>query len=325
MVWKKETFTLSKARVLWITGACGAIGSKLVMEAAKQDLFEQIWAFTHTPSFTGISTTKVSWSVLDISDWKMVQTTSQHNPPSIIINLAAMTNVDTCEMLRYEAKCVNCNGPANLAEVCRRHDAHMIQVSTDYIFPGDEDHPGPYLEDSRPRPINYDGQTKLDGELAVVETCGVQVPFTIVRTAQVYGSTSCGRQNFVMWLISKLMAGEPIQIIREQWSTPTLVDDLVKALLWIAEHGKIGIYHLAGPEVLSLYEWALIIVNHFGLDENLIEWVAASEFLRKAKRPRFGGLSCYRFDKDITIGAPLFRGMIEALVSIDWYSALKSN
>lgn len=312
-------------KVLWITGAGGLVGSKLVVEAAKLDYFEQIYAFTHRPLAVPMSFSNVIWSVLDVSNRDAVEAAAHVNVPDVIINSAAMTNVDACELRRYEAQSINSSGPRHLAEVSYQYDAHLIQISTDYIFPGDDAEPGPYPEDSNPLPINFYGQTKLESERAVLRICEGKVPYTIVRTALVYGLVPDSRPNFVTWLLSELGAGRRVRIVRDQWSTPTPADYLASALLWIAVHNRTGIYHVAGPDLLGRDEWACIIARHFGLDIGLIDWVKTSELGQIAKRPRFGGLLCKRLQDDFVQGAPLQRGVVEGLVDVDWRRSLYPN
>lgn len=316
---------MNKKKVLWITGAGGTVGSRLVLEAARRKQFEQIWAFTHTSGFIRNNSPGVTWSALDITNQEALQAAARHNPPDVVVNLAAMTNVDACELFQNEACRVNAGGPGQLAEICRQHGTHMLQVSTDYVFPGDESQPGPYREDSKPSPINHYGQTKLDGERAVVEVCAGQVPYTIVRTSQVYGSVAGNRQNFVTWLVSKLQARERVRICREQWSTPTLADDLAKVLLWIVDHERTGIYHAAGPQVLSLRAWLIMVVDFFELDGSLIEWTEVAASPQITKRPLYSGLLCERLTKDIALGAPSVRVVSEGLACVDWHSSGNSH
>lgn len=300
---------------LWVTGASGIVGSRLVKDAAQSGHYDRICAFAHgdvtTPPFTAPG---VEWTSLDIGDGAAVTAAAQAAPPDIIINPAAMTNVDACETRRDDAKRANADGPRHLAMVSRQHGAHLLHVSTDYVFPGDDEHPGPYAEDAAPRAINYYGQTKLEGEEAITEVCGDDSPATIVRTALVYGLGA--RTNFVTWIAREIGAGKRVKIVRDQFNTPTVADDLAAALLWLAAQQRTGIYHVAGPDRLGRHDWALAIVRHFGLDEQLIDWVTTPDLGQPAPRPLQSGLSTNRLLAEPM--APRPRGIAQGLAEIDW-------
>lgn len=307
---------------LWITGAGGIVGSLVVARAMQSASSDQIGAFAHSlaaqPAQAG-----VTWAALDISDAEAVQAAAQRLPPSVIINTAAMTNVDLCEMHRDEARRANSDGPRNLAHIAQDYNAHLIHVSTDYILPGDQQQPGPYREDAPPRPINSYGRTKLDGEEAIQALCADKTPYSVVRTALVYGLGK--RLNFVSWLIKELQAGKRVRIVRDQYNTPTLADDLADVLLWVASNDATGIYHAAGPDFLGRHEWALAIAQHFRLDDTLIDWVTTAELAQTAPRPLVSGLLCERLRADGPRGANHLRGIVKGLSEIDWLSMLAST
>jgi dTDP-4-dehydrorhamnose reductase len=315
-------------RTLWITGAGGVVGQKLVQQAAVAGTFERICAFTHrpTPSAPAISLPptplheapgpEVRWEVLDIGDRAAVQARARALPPQLILNPAAMTNVDACERARDEAVRANADGPRHLAEIARAVGAPLVHVSTDYVFPGDAVAPGPYAEDAAPHPVNWYGETKLAGERAIQEVCADGSPWLIVRTALVYGFIPGGRTNFVTWLAGELRAGRPVRIVRDQFNTPTLADDLAATLLWLAANGRTGLYHVAGPELVGRHEWALAIAAHFGLDPRPIAWVTSEELAQPARRPLRSGLRCERLARDGELGAPHPRGIAAGLAAI---------
>lgn len=311
-------------KTLWITGASGVVGAKLARQAAEAGEYDAIRAYTHgePPARANALALAhggaVSWAPLDIGDRDAVRAEARAHPPAVIVNPAAMTNVDACESRHAEAWASNGAGPRHLAEVARDAGAHLLHVSTDYVFPGDERQPGPYREDAAPRPINHYGVTKLEGERAVAAVCEGAAPYTIVRTALVYGRIPGGRSNFVTWLSGELRAGRRVRIVTDQRNTPTLADDLAAALLWLARHGRAGTYHVAGPDLVGRDEWARAIAAHFGLDAGLIDWVTTARLNQPAPRPRFSGLLCERLDADARDGAPLPRGILRGLADEDW-------
>src|SRR5690242_15628036 len=157
---------------LAIVGAGGVVGTKLVEQAlAATD--GPIHAFTHADipphaPAQADQVDRVRWEALDLGDGAAVRRALDTARPEVVINTAAMTNVDACETRRDAARAANAHGPRYLAEACVRLGARLLHVSTDYVFPGDAEQPGPYAEDAAVRPVNHYGWTKLEGERAVM-------------------------------------------------------------------------------------------------------------------------------------------------------------
>jgi dTDP-4-dehydrorhamnose reductase len=229
-----------------------------------------------------------------------------------------MTNVDGCEDSPDLAWQINAEGPRALARVARETGAALLHVSTDYVFPGDDAHPGPYGEGDAVRPVSAYGRSKLGGEQAIAEELGANHPWLIARTAIVIGTGPNQRPNFVTWLARELHAGRRVKIVNDQYNTPTLSEDLARALLWNAAAGTTGVYHATGPTYLGRHEWALAIADHFHLSRDLIDWVTSAELKQKAQRPLRSGLRCERLTADQARGAPTFLGAVECLDAIDW-------
>ncbi|HEU5347939.1 MAG TPA: SDR family oxidoreductase [Ktedonobacterales bacterium] len=303
---------------LWITGAGGVVGSKLVEQAVRAGYYGRIRALSHSPApDLAARYPRVEWTTLDLGNREAVLEQARLAPPDVVVNPAAMTNVDACETKRDEARRANADGPRWLAEVCRDYGGRLLHVSTDYVFPGDDAQPGPYAEDAPPRAISYYGQSKLDGERAIAAVCGETVPYAIVRTALVYGLGR--RANFVTWLAGELRAGRRVRIVRDQFNTPTIADDLAAVLLWLAARQRTGIYHAAGPDLVGRHEWAEAIARHFALDTGLIDWVTSAELAQPAPRPLRSGLTCARLLSEPD--APHLRGIAAGLSEIDWLAA----
>lgn len=284
---------------LAIVGAGGVLGTKLVEQVlAATD--GPIFAFTHmrgiVPGTPARGDPRVAWVPLDIGDASAVAQAIDRARPAVVINTAAMTNVDACEEDRDTAWAANALGPRHLATACVAHGARLLHVSTDYVFPGDEDHPGPYVEGARVRAVNHYGWTKLMGERAVAEVCEGHVPWLVVRTALVYGYVPGGRTNFVRWLTGELRAGHRVSVAGDQLNTPTLADDLAAALLHLARRGTEGIIHVAGPDLVSRLEWARAIAAA-GLDAGLIDAVSSAQLTQVARRPLRSGLRTRRAEE----------------------------
>lgn len=304
---------------LAIVGAGGVLGAKLV-ERALAESDARIYAFTHgvTPAIPAAQSNRIVWQPLDIADADAVADALSAASPSVVINSAAMTNVDACQSHPEEALAANTAGPRHLAAACARLGARLVHVSTDYVFPGDDRQPGPYVEDAPVRPVNYYGWTKLQGEQAIADVCADRVPWLVARTALVYGYVPGGRTNFITWLASELRAGRRVKIVHDQINTPTLADDLAAALLHLAYRDTQGIIHVAGPDLISRDAWARAIAAHYTLDESLIDILSTAELNQPAQRPLRSGLQTGR-SQELT--GVILRGItagLEALGAYEW-------
>jgi dTDP-4-dehydrorhamnose reductase len=305
---------MSSPPSLAIVGAGGVLGAKLVEQALSQQ-DGPVYAYTHaaTPAIPAAAWPRVIWQPLDIADAGAVAAALAQALPHTVINSAAMTNVDACETRRAEALAANGAGPRHLAEACVRLGARLIHVSTDYVFPGDDQSPGPYEEDAPVQPINYYGWTKLEGERAVAQVCDGRVPWLVARTALVYGHLPGGRTNFVTWLVGELRSGRRVRIVKDQVNTPTLADDLAAVLLRLADTGAAGVIHAAGPDLLARDAWARAIAAYYGLDAGLIDVTTTAALGQPARRPLRSGLRSRRADEWAGIPLHGVRAGLEAL------------
>jgi dTDP-4-dehydrorhamnose reductase len=226
--------------------------------------------------------------------------------PDYIVLTAAMTNVDRCESDREGAWKANALGPRKVAIAAREAGSRLIHVSTDYVFDGEK---GMYREDEATSPINCYGQSKLAGERFVLEICPNSV---IARTSVLYGWNPA-RLNFVTWAMEEMKRGSRINIVTDQYNSPTLASSLAEVLFEIKDEQ--GIFHACGSERISRYDFALKIAKAFGLDESLINPISSDQLSWKAKRPRDSSLDVSmisRFVKPLNIEEGL-RAMAEVV------------
>ncbi len=221
---------------------------------------------------------------LDITSKKDVRQVFASSRPDVVVNCAAMTNVDACENEREAAWKINVGGVENLAESARSHGTTVVHVSTDYVFDGKS---GPYSEEDRPDPLSYYGKSKLASE-NVLRTSGI--PYVIARTMVLYGFAPAVRTNFVLWLLQCLEQETRVRIVDDQTGNPTFVDDLAYGLLRTIELGRTGVYHLAGREIVSRYEFALRVARAFGRDSSFISPIKTASLRQSAPRPLNSGL-----------------------------------
>ena len=244
------------------------------------------------PRFSGGS---CGYTRLDITDETSVERLFDDFEPDVVINAAAMTQVDDCEKDRDLCWRVNADAVDTLARCCRDHGARLLQISTDFVFDGRD---GPYREDARPNPISYYGRSKLAGENNA-RGAGTD-RWAIIRTVLVYGAPQAdARSNFVTWVHSKLQAGEHIRVVTDQWRTPTWVVDLADAVERVVRFRKSGIYHVSGRELMSVHAFAHRIAGVVGLDASLIGEADKATFSQPAERPEKTGFIILKAETEL--------------------------
>ena len=263
-----------------ITGANGLLGQHLVK------LLIESTNYMITATGKGVSrlpfnaTNQFNYVSLDITNGVEVAAFIARDRPDIIIHTAAITQVDECEQNPIHCWNTNVTATRFLLGAAEIAGAAFIYISTDFIFDGIA---GPYLESDLPGPVNYYGSSKLGAEKSVMES---KLPWCIIRTVLVYGNILVGnRSNMVSWVQNNLAQGKAIQVVSDQWRTPTYVEDLAKGILLAIENKAKGIYHISGEELLTPYDMAMATAAYLALDSNLIEKVNASIFVQAAKRP----------------------------------------
>lgn len=277
-------------RVL-ITGCHGLLGQK-VLKVFLKSTSAEILATAKEPK-TFLDLKGFDYTMLDITNRSDVKNLVVYFNPDVIVNTAAYTNVDGCELNRELAWRVNVEGVRNLVHSARRVDAKLIHISTDYIFDGKN---GPYDENAIPNPINYYGRTKLASENEI-KIGGIR--FAILRTNVLYGVGRNVKSNFALWLYNKLSSGEKIKVVTDQIGNPTYVDDLAFAILKVVEFDKEGIYNVGGRDFVSRYDFALKLAEIFSFDHELIIPVKTSELNQVAPRPLKSGLITLKAEAEL--------------------------
>jgi dTDP-4-dehydrorhamnose reductase len=287
---RKERYELCGGKVLsnklklLVTGASGLLGNSIV-ELAKG----------HHTVVPLHNTKPLQSNSIKIDRTKATEVASLFNrlKPTVVIHTASETNVDKCETDKEHAWKTNVEGTRNIAEACRKVNAKLIAISTDYVFDGEK---GFYREVDKPNPVNYYGITKLEGEKQVINYCE---NYSILRTSVLYGWHPW-KQNFATWVINKLKQQQEINVVEDHYNTPTLAGNLADIAVEVAEKDLQGIYHASGNERISRYEFAKQIAGTFGLNSNLIKPVKMSEVTAwTAKRPRDSSLDTDKIQKQL--------------------------
>lgn len=260
-----------------VTGSNGLLGQKISALLENQNGVSPI--FTARKSLT-YPIKKGLFQVLDVSDKNQVDKVIAEVNPDVIIHTAAMTQVDDCELNRDACWKQNVLATENLISSAESVNAHLIHVSTDFIFDGKR---GPLEEDATPGPVNYYGQSKLAAEEAVKAS---KVKWAILRTVLVYGvAHDMSRSNIVLWVKKSLEEGKSIKVVNDQWRTPTLAEDLAMGC-WLAAQKKVtGVFNISGEEMMTPYDIAVRTARFFKLDESLISKTDSTQFKQPAARP----------------------------------------
>ena len=262
-----------------ITGANGLLGQKLVALLASNKDVELIATGRGENRITGIEEA-FTYHPLDITQAAGVSQVITQYKPDVIIHTAAMTNVDQCEQEREACVDLNVNAVQNLLKAAEKNNSFFVHLSTDFIFAGDD---GPLREDALPAPVNFYGESKLQAEQLVL---GSKAKHAIARTVLVYGITpNMSRSNIILWVKNSLEQGKPIQVVNDQWRTPTLAEDLALGCFLIAQKQAEGIFHISGEEMLTPYDMAIYTADYFNLDKSLITKTDSTKFTQPAKRP----------------------------------------
>ena len=248
-----------------ITGAQGQLGQELVKQLDKKYEYDVI---------------KTDRDTLDIINIENVNTFILEQNPDVVINCAAHTAVDLCETDIENAYKINAVGPRNLAIVCEKIGAKLVQVSTDYVFDGNGTRP--YREDDITCPNSVYGTSKLMGENFVREFCS---KYFIVRTAWLYGEGN----NFVRTMLKLSETNSELNVVNDQIGSPTSTVDLAKAIINLIHTEHYGIYHGTCEGQCSWYDFAKKIFEIKNIDIK-VNPVTSDEFKRPAPRPKYSVL-----------------------------------
>ncbi len=262
-----------------ITGSNGLLGQKLVKFLLAKNTLE-IHALSKGENRM-INTKGYNYYNIDITQAKILTNLVNKIQPHYIINTAAMTNVDTCELHKAECDAINVDAVNTLSKICKKNKIHLIHISTDFIFDGEKE--GYYTEEDKPNPVNYYGLSKLKSEKIIIKS---KIKYTILRTILVYGLVDRNeRSNIVLWIKNSIENKNKINVVTDQYRMPTLVDDLAEACLLAIEHDAIGIYNISSNQLLSIYDMAIEVANAFDLDKNYITSIETTQLNLPAKRP----------------------------------------
>lgn len=268
---------------IFVTGVAGQLGHDVMNELASRgytgigtDLAE-----TYSGIQDGTYVTKAEYVPLDITNAEDVMKTIQNVNPDVVVHCAAWTAVDLAEDEDKQAKvkAINVDGTQNIANACKKVDAKMVYISTDYVFDGQGTEPWqPDCKDYKP--LNVYGQTKLGGELAVSNTLD---KYFIVRIAWVFGKNG---NNFIKTMLNIGKKYDTLRVVNDQIGTPTYTYDLARLLVDMIETDKYGYYHATNEGgYISWYDFACEIFKQAGYTTKVVPVTTEEYGLSKAARP----------------------------------------
>ena len=269
---------MEKIKKILITGSNGLLGQKLVQLLTAMPnvaLFATARGKNRLPITSGYT-----YFSLDVTNESEINQLISTVKPDVVIHTAAMTNVDQCEVERELCWELNVKAVESLIKACAENNVFLCHLSTDFIFDGIA---GPYDENAQPNPISYYGESKLAAENLIRAS---NIKWAIARTVLVYGIVSdMSRTNIILWLKKSLEDGKTINVVTDQFRTPTLAEDLAMGCWLIAKNEAQGIFNISGKDLLTPYDMAVKTADYFGLDKALINQADSSNFSQTAKRP----------------------------------------
>ena len=254
-----------------VTGALGQLGLALQEESK---------------SFTEIDFVFASRSDLDITNRKQLDHYLDLHKPSFIINTAAYTAVDKAESEKEATFLINEKGAENIALACKKRKIGLIHISTDYVFDGETT--VAYKEADAVNPLTVYGQSKLAGEQAIQNIALTH--YYIIRTSWLYSKKG---HNFYNTMLRLAKEAKEISVVDDQWGSPTLADNLARALIHIAitgEASQSGVYHYTGGGECTWYAFAKAILEK-NYPDHTLKPIPASAYPTAAKRPSYSVLN----------------------------------
>lgn len=273
----------SRDMKIFVTGVGGQLGHDVVNDAMGRghEAIGSDIATQYSGVQDGSAVVSAPYVQLDITDQAAVAATIEAIKPDAIIHCAAWTAVDAAEDEENKVKvhAINVDGTRYIAEAAKNVGAKMLYLSTDYVFDGKGERPW-QPDDKNYAPLNYYGQTKLEGEMEVSSTLD---KFFIVRIAWVFGLNG---KNFIKTMINVGKTHDTVRVVNDQIGTPTYTLDLARLLVDMVETDKYGYYHATNEGgYISWYDFCCEFYRQYGFDTKVIPVTTAEYGLSKAARP----------------------------------------
>lgn len=264
--------------IILITGSNGLLGQKIVRQLKKRKIE---FIATSKGENRNPDCDDSRYVSMDICSEDEIAIVFKTYLPTHIIHTAAITNVDACELNPVACFETNVAATEKLFNQTKKIGAHFQLLSTDFIFDGEK---GNYKEEDEPNPLSVYARSKVDAERLLLND--TYLNYSIVRTIIVFGvANNLTRTNIVSWAKDALSKGQEMRIIDDQFRAPTWADDLAWACIRICELEKRGVFHISGPETMSIFEIVERVAKFFGLSTKTLVRTNSSALNQPAKRP----------------------------------------
>lgn len=278
--------------MILITGVSGLLGINLLTRARERKLDAAGFYYSHAVDVPNTVTMQV-----DLRDAASMRAVVHDLRPSAIIHCAAATNIDWCEDHPGETERINVHTPFYLAEIAADIGAHFTFVSTDSVFDGSR---GNYSERDEPRPLNVYAKTKLSAETEVRRAN----PDSLVARLTIYGCNSLPKRSLAEWILGRLAEGREVPGFTDVIFSPILANDVADALLEILKLKLKGLYHIAGSEAVSKFEFARALARTFDLDLQLVVPASLDAARLIAHRPKNTSLDTEKIEGALDVEMP---------------------
>ena len=267
-----------KLKVL-VTGSAGLVGQQVVKDLSNS---HQVFScYNESKPEYGDSVK------MDLKNHEMISSILTEKKPDIVIHLGAMTGVDLCEKEKTSASEINTKATEIIAKECSKLNSFLVYVSTDYVFDGNL---GMYKEDDVTNPLGFYGKSKLEGEKVVQN---FSTNWCIARTSTPFGLHPT-KKSFPMWVIENLQKQKQIDVLIDQFTSPTYIPNLSRMLIEISERRVTGIIHTAGASKISRYQMASMVSDKLNLDSTLLKQISINKMTWVAQRPKDSSLDVSR-------------------------------
>lgn len=287
---------------LLVVGANGLLGSNVVY-TGQQRGWDVCGTYHSTrPEFD------IPLMQFDLGDYTDFGDLLEAYSPDVVVNCAAMTDVDGCEEDPERAQLLNGDAPGGLAAQCEANDVEFVHISTDYVFDGTAR--DPYVEDATPNPVQAYGESKLAGERAVRSASETAL---IARLSFVWGihRSSGDLTGFPAWVRDQLGSGESVPLFTDQWVTPTRAGQAADTLLDLIAREEGGCYHVACTSCVTPYEFGTVIAAEMGADSALLQEGSMGDVDRAATRPTYSCLDVGTVEEVLDRTQPTIREDVE--------------
>ncbi len=287
-----------------VVGANGLLGSNVVHTAQKRSWVVSGTYHSTKPVFD------IPLTQFDLREHATFDEVLSEHDPDVVVNCAAMTDVDVCEKNPDMAATLNGEAPGELAAHCETYDISFVHISTDYVFDGDGR--DAYVESDEPAPRQAYGKSKLIGEETVAENIADTL---IARLSFVWGihRSSGNLTGFPAWVCDQLTAGADVPLFTDQWITPTRAGQAAETLLDLIDQSATGLFHVACRSCVTPYGFGKLLTEHRGDGDAVLIEGSMADVDREATRPQYTCLNVEKVESTLKRPQPTLDADIDTV------------